>query len=95
MAKVHTSFTQVEVQILVFKNTLVKIEVLTKRLYSSKSKEVWALKPITTNCFKEYLTSLYINRTIMSLLANECFHAEQPQHDNVFIGPSSLEKTRK
>ena len=30
MAKVHTSFTQVEVQILVFKNTLVKVEVLTK-----------------------------------------------------------------
>ena len=30
----------------------------------------------------------------MSLLANECFHAEQRQHDNVFIGPSSLEKTR-
>ena len=30
--------------------------------------------PITTICFKEYLTSLYINRTIMSLLANECFH---------------------
>jgi len=40
MAKVHTSFTQVEVQILVFKNTLV--EVLTELLYSSKSKEVWA-----------------------------------------------------
>ena len=37
MAKVHTSFTQVEVQILVFKNTLVKV--LTKLLYSSKSKE--------------------------------------------------------
>ena len=32
MAKVHTSFTQV--QILVFKNTLVKVEVLTKLLYS-------------------------------------------------------------
>ena len=32
-----TSFTQVEV--LVFKNTLVKVEVLTKLLYSSKSKE--------------------------------------------------------
>ena len=39
MAKVHTSFTQVEVQILVFKNTLVKVEVLTKLLYSSQSKE--------------------------------------------------------
>ena len=39
MAKVHTSFTQVEVQILVFKNTLVKVEVLTKLLYSSKIKE--------------------------------------------------------
>jgi len=39
MAAVHTSFTQVEVQILVFKNTLVKVEVLTKLLYSSKSKE--------------------------------------------------------
>ena len=39
MAKVHTSFTQVEVHILVFKNTLVKVEVLTKLLYSSKSKE--------------------------------------------------------
>jgi len=38
-AKVHTSFTQVEVQTLVFKNTLVKVEVLTKLLYSSKSKE--------------------------------------------------------
>ena len=34
MAKVHTSFTQVEVQILMFKNTLVKVEVLTKHLYS-------------------------------------------------------------
>ena len=30
--RVHTSFTQVEVQILVFKNTLVKVEVLTKLL---------------------------------------------------------------
>ena len=39
MAKVHTSFPQVEVQILVFKNTLVKVEVLTKVLYSSQSKE--------------------------------------------------------
>ena len=39
MANVHTSFTQVEVQILVFKNTLVKVEVLTKLLYSSQSKE--------------------------------------------------------
>ena len=39
MSKVHTSFPQVEVQILVFKNTLVKVEVLTKLLYSSKSKE--------------------------------------------------------
>ena len=39
MAKVHTSFTQVEVQIFVFKNTLVKVEVLTKLLYSSQSKE--------------------------------------------------------
>ena len=39
MAKVRTSFTQVEVQLLVFKNTLVKVEVLTKLLYSSKSKE--------------------------------------------------------
>ena len=39
MAKVHTSFTQVEVQILMFKNTLVKVEVLIKLLYSSKSKE--------------------------------------------------------
>ena len=29
-AKVHTSFTQLEVQILVFKNTLVKVEVLIK-----------------------------------------------------------------
>ena len=38
MARVHTSFTQVEVQILVFRNTLVKVEVLTKLLYSSKSK---------------------------------------------------------
>ena len=38
-SKVHTSFTQVEVQILVFKNTLVKLEVLTKLLYSSQSKE--------------------------------------------------------
>ena len=37
MAKVHTSFTQVEVQRLVFKNTLVKVEVLTKLLYSSRS----------------------------------------------------------
>ena len=37
--EVHTSFTQVEVQILVFKDTLVKVEVLTKLLYSSKSKE--------------------------------------------------------
>ena len=37
MAKVHTSFIRVEVQILVFKNTLVKV--LTKLLYSSKSKE--------------------------------------------------------
>ena len=36
MAKVHTSFTQ-EVQIL--KNTLVKVEVLTKLLYSSQSTE--------------------------------------------------------
>ena len=36
-AKVHTSFTQVEV--LVFKNTLVKVEVLSKLLYSSQSKE--------------------------------------------------------
>ena len=36
--KVHASFTQVEVQILVFKITLVKVEVLTKLLYSSKSK---------------------------------------------------------
>jgi len=36
---VHTSFTQVEVHILVFKNTLVKVEVLTKLLYSSQSKE--------------------------------------------------------
>ena len=33
------TFPQVEVQILVFKNTLVKVEVLTKLLYSSKSKE--------------------------------------------------------
>ena len=32
MAKVHTSFTQVEVQILVFKNTLVKVKVLTSLL---------------------------------------------------------------
>ena len=39
MVTVHTSFTQVEVQILVFKNTLVKVEVLTKLLYSSESKE--------------------------------------------------------
>ena len=39
MAKVHTSFTQVEAQILVFKKTLVKVEVLTKLLDSSKSKE--------------------------------------------------------
>ena len=39
MSEVHTSFTQVEVQILVFKNTLVKEEVLTKLLYSSQSKE--------------------------------------------------------
>ena len=39
MAKVHTYFTQVEVQILVFKNTLVKVEVLIKLLYSNKSKE--------------------------------------------------------
>ena len=39
MAAVHTSFTQVEVQILVFKDTLIKVEVLTKLLYSSKSKE--------------------------------------------------------
>ena len=39
MAEVHTSFTQVELQILVFKNTLVKVEVLTKLLYSSQSKE--------------------------------------------------------
>ena len=38
-AEVHTSFIQVQVQILVFKNTLVKVEVLTKLLYSSKSKE--------------------------------------------------------
>ena len=38
--EVHTSFTQVEVQILVFKSTLVKeVEVLTKLLYSSQSKE--------------------------------------------------------
>ena len=44
MAKVHTSFTKVEVQILVFKNTLVKVEVLTKLLYSNKSKEVWVSK---------------------------------------------------
>ena len=39
MEEVHTSFTQVEVQILMFKNTLVKVEVLTKLLYSSQSKE--------------------------------------------------------
>ena len=39
MAKVHTSFNQVEVQILVFKNTLVKVEVLTKLLYSLKVKK--------------------------------------------------------
>ena len=39
MAKVHTSFLQVEVQILVFENTLVKVEVLTKLLSSSQSKE--------------------------------------------------------
>ena len=32
-------FNQVEVQILVFKNTLVKVEVLTKLLSSSQSKE--------------------------------------------------------
>ena len=44
IAKVNKSFAQVEVQILVFKNTLVKVEVLTKLLYSSKSKEVWASK---------------------------------------------------
>ena len=44
MAKVHTCFTQEEVKILVFKNTLVKVEVLTKLLYSGTSKEVWASK---------------------------------------------------
>ncbi len=35
MALVHTSFTPVEVQVLVFKNTLVKVEVLTTLVYSS------------------------------------------------------------
>ncbi len=36
MAKVHTSFTPVEVQLLMFKNTLVKVEVLaTLFFYSS------------------------------------------------------------
>ena len=39
MAKVHTSFTQIEVQILVFKNTLVKAEVLTTFIFSSKVKK--------------------------------------------------------
>ena len=43
MAKVHTSFTQVEVQILMFKKTLIKVEVLTTLFHSSYSKEVWAL----------------------------------------------------
>ena len=49
MAKVHTSCTQVEVQILVFKNTLVKVEVLTKLLYSSQSKEGFEMYAMTLN----------------------------------------------
>ena len=44
MAKVHISFTQVEVQILVFKNTLVKVEVLTKLLYAEQRQRFhWSL----------------------------------------------------
>lgn len=35
MTKVHTSITQVEVEILMFKTTLVKVQVLTTLLYSN------------------------------------------------------------
>ena len=34
MAKVHTSFTQVEVQILMFKKTVVKVEVLSLHFFT-------------------------------------------------------------
>ncbi len=34
MAKVHTSFTPVEVQLLMFKNTLVKVEVLATLFFT-------------------------------------------------------------
>src|SRR4029434_2678043 len=39
VSKVNTFVTQVEVLILEFKNTLVKVEVSTSPLYSSKSKK--------------------------------------------------------
>ncbi len=41
-AKVHTSYTSVEAQILVHKK--VKVEVLTQHLYSSQSNRVQAVK---------------------------------------------------
>ncbi len=47
MAKVHTSFTQVEVQILMFENTLVKVEVWDLRFTQVKSIHYYCLSSVT------------------------------------------------